>query len=373
MTEASFDSQRPVCRRGVVARDLVNGMVYIRHPKFSSRIINRQTWGFLQLCDGRDFDQLSGAVNKMLGFALTMDQLNTTISEFAARGIFEGTQDNSRNYRICDASSVVSKLSALVRWVATRWFAGVTLFALLTCLTLIVVDWGRFTSSVASAARDHPIATLLLYYITFIPIALLHELGHASVANFHGGEVPEIVICSNGNFAVTTNMTVLKERHTRIWYFSMGTVVDIFVWLALLIAFHYRSSYLLLMFLLPQTIYFLIHSYSIFKNSDYLKVVCEILAQPVPAKPWQFLRKSWADLPENPAARKLLLVMSISLAIKIAVTAFLVWTFAKVEPRVLLLYLIYRLLVYVVGHWANWWRRLTSSLVRVPRLELGQQ
>src|SRR5207249_10303625 len=129
---------------------------------------------------------------------------------------------------------------------------------------LLVADWRTFIGEVARAARSRPAATVLLYYLTFIPIALLHELGHAVVIRYYGGEVPEIVVRHNAHFAVLTNTSVLKERMERVWYLSMGTVVDVYIWLALLIAFHYRHDYLLLMFLLPQTIYFLLYSYSIF-------------------------------------------------------------------------------------------------------------
>lgn len=369
MSETRFNPDKPICRRGVVARDLVNGMVYIRHPRFSSRIINRESWGFLQLCDGRDLEQLSQAVAKLLGFTLTLEQLSSSIREFTDRGVFEGTDDSARNYRLCDASPIISKISPLVRWLATWWFASLTLLALLACLTLLVSDWERFTSLVVTAARARPIETVLLYYLTFIPIALVHELGHAAVANFYGGEVPEIVICSNANFAVITNMSVLKDRLARIWYLGMGTVVDVFVWLALLIAFHYRNNYLLLMFLLPQTIYFLIYIYSIFKNSDYLKLLCALLDQPVPAHPWRFMRDSWTNPPKQSVKRKLLLVMTVSLVIKLAVTAFLIWTFLKIEPRVLVLYLIYRILVYTIGHWSIWFRRWANHASRVPGLQ----
>lgn len=369
MTEVGFNPDRPICRRGVVARDLVNGMVYIRHPRFSSRIINRESWGFLQLCDGRDLEQLSREIAKLLGFTLTREQLGSSIREFADRGVFEGTDDNSRNYRLCDASPIVSKLSPLVQWLATWWFACLTLLALLACVTLLVNDWGRFVSSVASAARERPVQTVLLYYLTFIPIALLHELGHASVAGFYGGEVPEIVICSNANFAVITNLTVLKDRRASIWYLSMGTVVDVFVWLALLVAFHYTTNYLLVMFLLPQTVYFLIYIYSIFKNSDYLKLVCALLDKGVPAHPWKFMRESWAGPLKQNANRRLLRIMTASLVIKLLVTAFLIWTFLKTEPRVLVLYLIYRVLVYLVGRWPVWWRRWANHVARIPSLQ----
>jgi len=345
-------------------RDLVNGMVYIRHRRFSSRIINRESWGFLQLCDGRDLEQLGQAVAKLLGFTLTHEQLTSSIREFAERGVFEGTNDDSRSYRICDATPIISKLSPLVRWIGSRWFAGLTLLAFLACLTLLVNDWGRFVSSVASAARQRPVETLLLYYLTFIPIALLHELGHAVAANFYGGEVPEIVINSKGHFAVITNMTVLKGRRPLAWYLGMGTVVDVFVWLALLTAFHYRNNYLLLMFLLPQTIYFLIFSYSIFKNSDYLKFVCALLDKAVAPDPWRFLRDSWFSPTQESAKRKLLWVMTVSLGVKLMVTIFLIWTFLKIEPRVLVMYVIYRIMVYIIGHWAVWRRRWFNHAAR---------
>src|SRR5437867_6088637 len=136
MPEGKFNPEKPVCRPGIVARDLINGMVYIRHGRFSSRIINRESWSFLQLCDGRDLEQLSPAVTELLGFALTHEQLTSSIQEFADRGVFEGTSDNSRSYRICDAMPVISKLSPLVRWVGSSWFAALMLLAFLACLIL---------------------------------------------------------------------------------------------------------------------------------------------------------------------------------------------------------------------------------------------
>jgi hypothetical protein len=221
-----------------------------------------------------------------------------------------------------------------------------------------VADWGRFTDAVAQAARVHPVASILLYYLTFVPIALLHELGHAVVVGYYGGEVPEIVIRSNAHFAVLSNSSVLKERKQLLWYLVMGTVVDIYIWLGLLIAFHYASHYLLLMFLLPHTVYFLLYSYSIFNNSDYLKILAICLDQPVPARPWEFLRSGWRKRPESKLARQLLYIMTVSLAIKIVAIVFLIWTFLIKEYRVLILYAIYKAIVYAIGHWRQWVGRL---------------
>ncbi|HEX8097045.1 MAG TPA: hypothetical protein VF507_03375 [Pyrinomonadaceae bacterium] len=356
------DLQRPVCRRGVVARELPSGMVYIRHPKFSSRIINRESWGFLQMCDGRSLEELNRQIAERLGFQLTPDQLRTSVDQFAANGLFEGTAEVSRNYRLFDASPLTARLAPLVRYLESRAFAALTLAALAACVVLLVADWGRFTDEVARAARAHPILTVLLYYLTFVPIALLHELGHAVVIRYHGGDVPEVMIRGNAQFAVLSDSSVLKGRKARVWYLSMGVVVDVYVWLALLLAFHLSGGrYLLLMFLLPQTVYFLIYSYSIFKESDYLKAVSAALAQPTPARPWEYLREGWRKLPESAAARKLLYIMTASLAVKLLLTAFLVWTFAVKEWRVLLLYVVYKVLVYLVGNWPRLLGRMRTS------------
>jgi hypothetical protein len=194
----------------------------------------------------------------------------------------------------------------------------------------------------------------VLYYLTFIPIALLHELGHAVVINYYGGEVPEIVIRRNAHFAVLFNSSVLKERKQSLWYLSMGTVVDVYIWLALLIAFHYTSHYLLLMCLLPQTVYFLLYSYSIFNNSDYLKIVAIWLDQPIPASPWKFLRSGWRKRPESKPARQLLYMMTGSLIVKLALTGFLIWTFLVKEYRVMILYVVYKALIYAISNWQQW-------------------
>jgi hypothetical protein len=146
----------------------------------------------------------------------------------------------------------------------------------------------------------------------------------------------------------------------------MGTVTDIYIWLALLIAFHYSANYLVLMFLLPQTIYFLLYSYSIFKNSDFLKAIAAWFDQPVPSDPWKFIRDNWHSRPEKAPTRKLLYVMTLSLGVKLLVTAFVVWTFAVAEYRVLALYAIYRAVVYSLGNWPNWMRRVRTLRPRIP-------
>jgi len=348
------DLNRPLCRSGIAARPLANGMVYLRHPKFSSQIINETQWHFLEMCDGSGLEELRELAPARLGFEVTVEQLRSTVEYLAELGALEGTKGASNYYRVVDASRLIARLAPLAGAAATPWFAGLTLLALLASIGLLVADWGRFTDAVAQAARAHPVASIVLYYLTFIPIALLHELGHAVVINHYGGEVPEIVIRDNAHFAVLSNSSVLKERKQLLWYLIMGTVVDVYIWLALLITFHYTSHFLLIMFLLPQTFYFLLYSYSIFNNSDYLKIVAIWLDQPVPARPWEFLRSGWRKRPDGKSARRLLYVMTISLAIKLALTAFLIWTFLMKEYRVLILYLIYKALIYVVGHRRQW-------------------
>ena len=348
------DLNRPLCRSGIAARPLANGMVYLKHPKFSSQIINLTQWHFLEMCDGSGLEKLKELAPARLGFEVTVEQLRSTVEYLAELGVLEGTKGASNYYRVVDASSLIARLAPLAGAAATPWFVGLTLLALLASIGLLVADWGRFTDAVAQAARAHPVASIVLYYLTFIPIALLHELGHAVVINHYGGEVPEIVIRDNAHFAVLSNTSVLKERKQSLWYLIMGTVVDVYIWLALLITFHYTSHYLLIMFLLPQTFYFLLYSYSIFNNSDYLKIVAIWLDQPVPTRPWEFLLSGWRKWPDGKPARRLLYIMTISLAIKLALTTFLIWTFLMKEYRVLILYMIYKALIYVVGHWRQW-------------------
>jgi hypothetical protein len=334
-------------------------MVYLRQPKLSSQIINITQWKFLRMCDGRTLEDLKALAPSNLGFDVTIEQLQSTVEYLAGLGLLEGTKGLSNYHRVIDASPLIKRLSPIVRIATTQAFGWLTLGALVASIGLIINDWHRFVDQVALAARERPLSSILLYYLTFIPIALVHELGHSIVVNYYGGEVPEIVIRNNAHFAVLSNTTVLKERRQLLWYLSMGTVVDIYVWLALLIAFHYSGRYLLLMFLLPQMIYFLIYSYSIFNNSDYLKIIATRLHQPVPRQPWTFVRTGWQKLPEAKGARQLLYIMTASLALKFVLTAFLIWTFLIKEYRVLILYVVYRAIIYSVGHWREWISRMS--------------
>lgn len=353
----AHDLNRPLCRSGIAARELANGMVYLRHPKFSSQIINVTQWNFLAMCDGRSLEALQELAPARLGFEVTIEQLQSTVEYLTELGVFEGTKSNSDYHRVVDASPLIARLSPLVQILASQWFAWFTLLAFLASIVLLVADWNRFTDETARAAREHPVASLVLYYLTFIPIALLHELGHAAVVKYYGGEVPEIVIRRNAHFAVLSNISVLKERNQLLWYLIMGTVMDVYIWLALLLAFHFSSHYLLLMFLLPQTVYFLLYSYSIFNNSDFLKFVARWLDEPIPTRPWNFVRGGWRKRPQNAPARRLLYIMTLSLFIKLTLAGFLIWTFLMKEYRVLLLYFVYRALIHAIGHWQQWLNR----------------
>lgn len=343
-----YDPERPICRQGIQATTLANGMVYLRHPKFSSRIIKREFWAFLEMCRGLSLEELTSEIRKRLGFQVSVEQLRDTVQSFATNGMFEGTREKERHYRVFDASQLSAFLAPAVRQFETRWFAIVTIVALIACLAILINDWSRFTDAVARASLEHPIATVLLYYVAFIPVALLHELGHAIVIRYHGGEVPEVVIRRNAHFAVLSNTTVLKEPSTQLWYLGMGTVVDVYIWLFLLVVFHFSPSYLVLAFLLPQTIYFLLYSYSIFKNSDFLKAIATWLGQSIPVKPLRTIRDGWRKLPEAPASRRLLYLMTASLTLKVILTIFLIVTFAIKEYRVLILYGVYRMLLYLI-------------------------
>src|SRR5262249_17559552 len=198
----AFDPNRPKCREGMVSQPLRNGMVFVRHPKFSSQVLNQQSWAFLQMCDGRTLAELNEEIPQRLGFRITLDQLRTSVNEFATTGVFEGSTPVIRNYRLMDASTLLKRLAPLNRALTTSLFATLTLSAFVACLALLIVDCSRFIEAVASATRQHPLSTLLLYYVTFIPIALIHEIGHALVIAGNGGEVPEIVLCSDAHFAV---------------------------------------------------------------------------------------------------------------------------------------------------------------------------
>src|SRR4030095_13961893 len=190
ISATAFDPNQPRCRDGIVSQPLKNGMVLVRHPKFSSQILNQQSWAFLQMCDGRTLAELNEEIAKNLGFRLTLDQLSKSVNEFATIGFVDGAWPLIRNYRLMDASSLLSRLSPLNRLVTTNLFAAVTFSALVVSLVLLIIDWTRFVEAAAVAVRERPVSTLLLYYVTFIPIALIHEVGHALVIAGNGGEVP---------------------------------------------------------------------------------------------------------------------------------------------------------------------------------------
>src|SRR3989304_4584636 len=113
----------PTCRSGITARHLTNGMVYLRHPRFSSQIINITQWRFLTMCDGRSVEELKELAPGHLGFEVTVEQVRSTIEYLADLGLLEATKSNSDYRRVVDASALVARLAPLVRVLISSWFA----------------------------------------------------------------------------------------------------------------------------------------------------------------------------------------------------------------------------------------------------------
>ncbi len=356
MEQAQLEA--PVLREGLRFRPLVQGRVFIYHRGVASQILDARVGEALKLCRGQSLAEMLPEVSALIDYDLTLDEWRGFLARMAENGFFEGLPNRSPRVRLFDPGPAVDFLTQNCRWLFTAP-AVIGLFALLFAgLGRLIAHWGFFVSEVLRATATHPILSVLLFYFCFVPVGLLHELAHGMVCRWFGGEVVEVGLRKNSaNLYVVANKAALTTPRARILELAGGPFLDMFILFVLVNIWLAWPNYLTLMFLLPQVLFFLLFSYAMEGNSDLSRIITEWTEIPESEGRWAFLKEFFRSRPKSAVEWKRARIYLASIALQLAVAAFLIWSFRKPVPVSLwpgaelqvpflppLLYLFYRLL-----------------------------
>ena len=125
-------------------------------------------------------------------------------------------------------------LDAMMPWVRpiwNRWGALALLAVVLPALLLALVHWGELSANVS----DRVLAThnLLMLWVLFPCIKILHELGHAVATKVRGGEVHELgvmlLVLMPVPYVDASAGTTFRLKHERAIVGAAGMLVELFL------------------------------------------------------------------------------------------------------------------------------------------------
>ncbi len=352
----------PLLRSGLQFRALVDGRVFIYHPKVASQILDARVGAALQLCRGQALSEMLPEVRALVEYDCTAEEWTDFLARMAEYGFFEGTPNRSSRRRLFDPTAAMDFLIGKCRFLFTAPTVVVLFLLLLAGLWRLIANWDFFVAEVIRITGEHPVLSVLLFYFCFLPVGLLHELAHGVVCRRFGGEVVEVGLhTDSANLYVLSNKAPLTAKHMRVLYLAGGAFLDMLIFSLLANVWLLWPNYLTLIFLLPQALFVLQFSYAMEGGSDLSRIVAEWTDLPESKGRWAFLKEFFASPPKTIATWKRAAVYLGSMALQTAVAAYLIWSFRQpalvsVLPGFqlhvpfwpVLLYVIYRVLRYAV-------------------------
>jgi hypothetical protein len=323
----------PVLREGLQFRPLVEGRVFVYHPRAASEILDARVGEALKLCRGQSLAEMLPEVRVVLDYDCTPEEWQSFLDRMARNGVFEGTSNRTPRLRLFDPGPAIDFLTQNCRWLFTAPAVVVLFLLLIAGLGRLFAHWSFFTSEVLRVASTHPLLSMLLFYFCFVPVGLLHELAHGMVCRWFGGEVVEVGLWTDrANLYVSSNKTPLTTPRARILYLSGGVFLDMFMLFLMVNIWLAWPNYITLMFLLPQALFFVQFSYATEKGSDLSRIIAEWTEIPEPEGRWGFLKEFSKERPVTGLGWRRASIYLGSIALQGAVAVFLIWTFRRPVP-----------------------------------------
>lgn len=368
------EPRAPVLRSDLEFRPLSGGYVFLCHPQVASQMLDARAAAALKLCRGQTLAEMMPEVCVAMDYDCTQEEWAGFLNQLKDFGIFVGHPKRYPRVRLFDPGPALDFLTHRCRWLFTAP-AVVALFLLLFAgLWRLFSNWELFVSEVGRITGAYPLPAVLLYYLCFMPIGLLHELGHGVVCRWFGGEVMEVGMRkNNANLYVLSNTSQLKTSRQLIPYFAGGAFLDMFAFFVLVNVWLSWPNFITLMFLLPQAFFVLQLSYAMEEGSDLAKIISQWTGVPEAGGRRAFVKEFLKARPTTREGWKRAMIYFSSITLQGVAAALLIWTWREPVSVTLwpgvaksipfwppLLYLIYRLLRKAIFELPGLLRRVTA-------------
>ncbi|MEO7521614.1 MAG: HlyD family efflux transporter periplasmic adaptor subunit [Gemmatimonas sp.] len=151
------------------------------------------------------------------------------------RPLFRGELLRMR-FPVGNPDALLTRTMPWVRWAFTPTFVTASLVAFVAYLAFMGVYWRDVTSSFAAlvSPANMTVVTVVLFWMTFVGIGVVHELGHAYTCKHYTGEVHEmgmmILYFQPAFYCNVNDAWSFPDLRARMWVTVAGGWIEL--WLA---------------------------------------------------------------------------------------------------------------------------------------------
>lgn len=277
----AWAAERPALRPGLVVRKLVQlGEVNwaVRSPETNKiHVFDEATWELITLYDGtrtraeirdehnRRFPEGEGiplqhvldleeslrgikvlAVSSR-GRSLDLLQSFQTARRRTADKNAEGVNPMYMMFHVVDPDRFLTRTQKYVRWLWTPPVVAVSCVLFVLTLGVYVQHWDTIWRQTLEtyAFYQKPFLQLLQFFAVFILIGVFHELSHAYVTKFYGGEVHSIGVAffyfAPAMYCDSTDSILFESKWQRLWTSLAGIYIE--AWMTVLATALWLATY----------------------------------------------------------------------------------------------------------------------------------
>ena len=184
-------------------------------------------------------DEIINLLGQLHAADLLQSDVTPDVGELFDRGEREQKALRRRSYMnpmavripLWDPDALLNRFSGFIGMLWSRWGALLWLAVVLPALILLPPHWQELTGNFSDRvlAADN----LLLLWLVFPVIKVLHELGHASATKAGGGEVHDmgliLLVLMPVPYVEASAATAFKSKYERAGVAAAGMIVELFI------------------------------------------------------------------------------------------------------------------------------------------------
>ncbi len=133
-------------------------------------------------------------------------------------------------FSLCDPDRFLDKTLPYVRWIFSKPMAYLCAAVMAAGLWIAFMS----TSSIAEAMSGIiSLRNLVFFWIVFIVVKMFHELGHAYLCKYYGGEVHEMgllfMFFTPCLYCDVSDAWIFQKKSSRLWVSSAGIFIELFL------------------------------------------------------------------------------------------------------------------------------------------------
>lgn len=127
-----------------------------------------------------------------------------------------------------DPNRLFDRTLPYLRWCFSRWFLAVSVALFATYFVVVAATWHELSSAMSSrfSLATFTPGTLALLWLTFLAVAMVHEMAHGYTCKYFGGEVHElgvmVLYLQPAMYCNVSDAWSFPELRPRLWVTAAG-------------------------------------------------------------------------------------------------------------------------------------------------------